>query len=76
MKPILQFKKGYNGTMYAMYYDVDIGYYFVFESCQYRIGKTLRSIPESLASLKDVLRLKVCFYVLSICRLNFLIISF
>ncbi|CAG8611788.1 11551_t:CDS:10 [Funneliformis caledonium] len=34
---------GYNGTMYSMYYDVDIRYYYVFESCQYRIGTILKS---------------------------------
>jgi len=59
-----------------MYYDVDIGYYYVFELCHYRIGTTLRSVPESLDALKDVLKLKVCFYVLFICWSNFLIISF
>jgi hypothetical protein len=47
---------GLNGTIYAMYYDVDLKYYFVFELCQYRIGTTLN--PESLAALKNVLRLK------------------
>ncbi|CAI2175675.1 1320_t:CDS:2 [Funneliformis geosporum] len=41
-----------------MYYDVDIGYCFLFESCQYRIGTTIRSVPESLVVLKDLLRLK------------------
>jgi len=49
---------GLNGKMYAMYYDVDVGYYFVFKTCQYRIGTTWGSIPESLVALKDVLSLK------------------
>ncbi|GBB99994.1 hypothetical protein RclHR1_03700002 [Rhizophagus clarus] len=49
---------GLNGKMYAMYYDADIGYYFVFKTCQYRIGTTWGSIPESLVALKDVLCLK------------------
>jgi len=49
---------GLNGKMYTMYYDDDIGYYFVFKTCQYRIGTTWGSIPESLAALKDVLCLK------------------
>ncbi|CAG8670905.1 6506_t:CDS:2, partial [Cetraspora pellucida] len=49
---------GFNGTMYSMYYDIDIGYYFIFESCHYRIGTTWGSVPESLAALKDVLGLK------------------
>ncbi|CAG8597717.1 5052_t:CDS:2, partial [Paraglomus occultum] len=50
--------KGLNGTIYAMYYDVNLKHYFVFELCQYRIGTTFRSVPESLGVLKDVLRLK------------------
>ncbi|CAG8485720.1 12338_t:CDS:10 [Ambispora leptoticha] len=49
---------GLDGKMYAMYYDADIGYYFVFKTCQYRIGTTWDSIPESLVTLKDVLCLK------------------
>ncbi|CAG8517840.1 4945_t:CDS:10 [Cetraspora pellucida] len=52
------FHRGFNGTMYAMYYDVDLEYYFVFELCQYRIGTTMRSVPESLVALKDVSQLK------------------
>ncbi|CAG8748318.1 23345_t:CDS:10 [Gigaspora margarita] len=50
--------RGFNGSMYAMYYDVDLEYYFVFELCQYRIGTTMRSVTESLVALKDVLQLK------------------
>jgi hypothetical protein len=38
-----------------MYYDADIGYYFVFKTCQYRIGTTWGNI---LVALKDVLCLK------------------
>ncbi|KAF0365661.1 hypothetical protein F8M41_013808 [Gigaspora margarita] len=52
---------GFNGTIpfiTLMYYDVDLGYYFVFELCQYRIGTTLSSVPESLVALKGVLQLK------------------
>ncbi|CAG8627688.1 7913_t:CDS:2, partial [Paraglomus occultum] len=49
---------GLNGKIYAMYYDNDLQYYFVFETCRYRIGTTWGSIPESLMSLKDILRLK------------------
>ncbi|GBB87107.1 hypothetical protein RclHR1_18300009 [Rhizophagus clarus] len=49
---------GLNGKMCAMYYDADIRYYFVFKTCQYRIGTTWGSIPESLVALKDVLSLK------------------
>ncbi|RHZ79649.1 hypothetical protein Glove_143g15 [Diversispora epigaea] len=47
-----------NGKIYAMYYDNDLQYYFVFETCRYRIGTTWGSIPESLMSLKDILCLK------------------
>jgi len=49
---------GLNGKIYAMYYDADLQYYFVFETCRYRIGTTWGSIPESLVSLKDILCLK------------------
>ncbi|PKY54949.1 hypothetical protein RhiirA4_427144 [Rhizophagus irregularis] len=49
---------GLNGKIYVMYYDVDLQYYFVFETCRYRIGTTWGSVPESLASLKDILSLK------------------
>ncbi|CAG8619192.1 7322_t:CDS:10 [Paraglomus brasilianum] len=49
---------GLNGKIYAMYYDNDLQYYFVFETCRYRVGTTWGSIPESLMSLKDILRLK------------------
>jgi len=49
---------GLNGKIYAMYYDHDLQYYFVFETCRYRIGTTWGSIPDSLASLKDILCLK------------------
>ncbi|CAG8642499.1 4768_t:CDS:10, partial [Ambispora gerdemannii] len=49
---------GLNGKIYAMYYDNDLQYYFVFETCRYRIGTTWGSIPESLMSLKDILCLK------------------
>ncbi|CAB4442243.1 unnamed protein product [Rhizophagus irregularis] len=50
--------KSLNGKIYVMYYDVDLQYYFVFETCRYRIGTTWGSVPESLASLKDILSLK------------------
>jgi len=49
---------GLNGKMYVIYYDVDLKYYFVFKTCQYRIGATWGSVPESLVALKDVLCLK------------------
>ncbi|RHZ80948.1 hypothetical protein Glove_130g182 [Diversispora epigaea] len=49
---------GYNGKVYAMYYDINLRYYFVFEMCQYRIGTTWNSVPESLNILKDILHLK------------------
>ncbi|CAG8752505.1 10137_t:CDS:2, partial [Acaulospora morrowiae] len=49
---------GLNGKIYAMYYDTDLQYYFVFETCRYRIGTTWGSILESLASLKEFLCLK------------------
>ncbi|CAG8613774.1 11878_t:CDS:2 [Ambispora gerdemannii] len=49
---------GLNGKIYAMYYDNNLQYYFVFETCRYRIGTTWGSIPESLMSLKDILCLK------------------
>ncbi|RIB20982.1 hypothetical protein C2G38_1141566 [Gigaspora rosea] len=58
VNPILYNQKGFNGTIYAMYYNVDLGYYFVFELYQYRIGTTLSSVPESLIALKSVLQLK------------------
>ncbi|CAG8781066.1 23882_t:CDS:10, partial [Gigaspora margarita] len=51
-------QEGLNGKIYAMYYDNDLQYYFVFETCRYRIGTTWGSIPESLISLKDILCLK------------------
>ncbi|RGB42060.1 hypothetical protein C1646_751390 [Rhizophagus diaphanus] len=38
--------------------NVDLQYYFVFETCRYRIGTTWGSVQESLASLKDILSLK------------------
>ncbi|CAG8700795.1 10076_t:CDS:2 [Ambispora leptoticha] len=49
---------GLKGKIYAMYYDNNLQYYFVFETCRYRIGTTWGSIPESLMSLKDILCLK------------------
>ncbi|CAG8590247.1 10885_t:CDS:10 [Diversispora eburnea] len=49
---------GYNGKVYAMYYDINLRYYLVFEMCQYRIGTTWNSVPESLNILKDILNLK------------------
>jgi len=49
---------GLNGKIYAMYYDVDLQYYFAYETCRYRIGTTWGSIPDSLATLKDILCLK------------------
>ncbi|CAG8672351.1 2492_t:CDS:2, partial [Funneliformis mosseae] len=49
---------GLNGKIYTMYYDADLQHYFVFETCQYRIGTTWGSISESLVSLKDILCLK------------------
>ncbi|CAG8650325.1 10217_t:CDS:10, partial [Ambispora gerdemannii] len=49
---------GYNGIVYAMYYDINLKYYFVFEMCQYRIGTTWNSVPDSLNILKDILHLK------------------
>ncbi|CAH1762375.1 7562_t:CDS:2, partial [Entrophospora sp. SA101] len=51
-------KKSFNGRMYVMYYDADLKYYFVLETCQYRIVTTWGSVPESLVILKNVLRLK------------------
>ncbi|CAB5354752.1 unnamed protein product [Rhizophagus irregularis] len=50
---------GLNGKIYAMYYDVDLQYYFAYETCRY--ASALRgwgSIPDSLATLKDILCLK------------------
>ncbi len=49
-----------------MYYDADLQYYFAFETRRYRIGTTWGSIPDSLASLKDILCLKVrpCIVIL------------
>ncbi|CAG8507593.1 3715_t:CDS:10, partial [Funneliformis caledonium] len=44
--------------IYTMYYDADLQHYFVFETCQYRIGTTWGNIPESLVSLKNILCLK------------------
>ncbi|CAG8474348.1 9415_t:CDS:10 [Diversispora eburnea] len=49
---------GLSGETYVMYYDIDIKYYFVFKTCQYRIGTTWGNVPESLIALKDVLCLK------------------
>ncbi|CAG8461569.1 18029_t:CDS:10 [Acaulospora morrowiae] len=57
LRPIL-YIQGFNGKIYAMYYDNDLQHYFVFETCRYRIGTTWGSIPESLMSLKDILCLK------------------
>ena len=37
LKPFFTFNKGHNGKIYIMYYDADLQYYFVFETCRYRI---------------------------------------
>lgn len=67
---------GYNGKIYAMYYDIDLEYYFVFETCQYWIDTVWISVPESLAALKGILHLKVCLCLLLICWLNFFFAKF
>ena len=52
-----------------MYYDVDLQYYFAYETCRYRIGTTWGSIPDSLATLKDILCLKVCHCIVILLEL-------
>ncbi|GES93772.1 hypothetical protein GLOIN_2v1580400 [Rhizophagus clarus] len=49
---------GLNGKIYAMYYNIDLEYYFVYEMCRYRIGTTWSSVPDSLMTLKKILCLK------------------
>ncbi|CAG8481007.1 1424_t:CDS:2, partial [Funneliformis mosseae] len=50
--------RGPNGKIYAMYYNIDLEYYFVYEMCRYRIGTTWSSVPDSLMTLKKILCLK------------------
>jgi len=58
---------GLNGKIYAMYYNIDLEYYFVYEMCRYRIGTTWSSVPDSLMTLKKILCLKVCLYIYQLC---------
>jgi hypothetical protein len=72
LKSSFTFNKGLNGKIYVMYYDADLQYYFVFETCRYRTGTTWSSIPDSLASLKDILCLKVCSCIVILLANSFL----
>ncbi|CAG8525618.1 7874_t:CDS:2 [Ambispora gerdemannii] len=67
---------GFNGTMYAMHYDVDLKYYFVFELCQYRIGTTLiEKCPRKSRCSKGCVAIEGTFLYIVKLPIEFLIIS-